>query len=107
MFSRTSDVKPTRFREVIMSSILSRLVALFLGPLAFAGRIAFSLALGVLALCGLFAFGTFLLGHQLSSLEAAGDCVVWAAALLILRAAVSYVVRRRSLVLTRIGTSRP
>ncbi len=77
-----------------MSSILSRLIAPFLGPLAFAGRVAFSLALGVLALCGLFAFGTFLLGHKLSSLEAAGDCVAWAAALLIARAIVFHLIRR-------------
>ncbi len=78
-----------------MSSILSGLVVLFIMPIVFLVRIAFSLALGILAICGLFAFATFLLGHKLSSLEAVGDCVVWAAALLILRAALLYVVRWR------------
>ncbi len=90
-----------------MGSILFNLLMLFIGPVFFIARIAFSLALATLALCGLFALGTFLLGHKLSSLEAAGDCVVWAAALLILQAAIRYAAKRGGMILNRTAMPRP
>ncbi len=74
----------------LITRLVFSVAALFLRPVSCCVQAAMVLALGLVILCGLFAFAVFLIDHKVAALQCTGDCILWVVLLVAANLAARY-----------------